>query len=96
MIKDYWIYQKRGVPTPWALYVVKEFDKRYYKETLTLDYTFYHEDVPTPTHSVSFVGLHYPNVRGYVDEIILTISDYCEVTSEDYQQLLRAIGEIVS
>ena len=45
MIKDYWIYQEREVTTPWAIYIVKEYDPRH-PETASLDYVLYHEDIP--------------------------------------------------
>ena len=95
-IRDYWIYQKRNVTTPWALYVVKEFDKRGdYKASITIDYTFYHEDVPKPTRSFSVVGLHYDTIKAYADAITAEIVPYCEVDYQDYQQIYNAIEEII-
>lgn len=95
MIRDYWVYQKRDVPTPWAIYFVKEYDKRRYNETVCIDYTFYHENVPNPTHSVSFVGLHYDTIKGYADEIAITILEYAGIDNQDYEQIERAIEDII-
>lgn len=93
-IKDYWLYQKRDVPTPWAIYFVKEYDRRTPKSTV-IDWTFYHEDIPTPTHSVSFVGLHYDTVKGYVDAITAEMVEYVSVEAQDYAQIEREIERIL-
>lgn len=92
-IRDYWIYQKRQVQIPWALYIVKEYDKRY-PEIITLDYTLYHEDISNSAHSVSKVGLHFETISAYVDDILATLTDNAasaEFTSEDYKQLEKEI-----
>ena len=93
-IKDFWIYQKRDVPTPWALYVVKEYDKRYRTAT-TLDWTLYHEDIPNQLHQKSFVGLHAETVKGYVDAIAADMADYVSVETSDYAQLQREVERIL-
>lgn len=93
-IKDYWVYQKRDVATPWALYIVKEYDRRY-PEVTTIDYTFYHEDIPTATHSKSFVGLHHANAKGYADAITAEMEEYVAVEESDYAQVERAIDDIL-
>ena len=94
-IKDYWVYQKRDVPTPWALYIVKEYDKRYHPEMTTLDFTIYHEDIPTQTHSKSFINIHEPTVSGYVERFVTEMIEYVQITSEDYEQLKRSIEDIL-
>ena len=94
MIKDYWIYQRRNVPTPWALYVVKEFDRRK-PDATTIDFSFFHEDVPTATHSHSVVDLHYESTAWYVKQIVEVASMYVEVTDEDVNQLLQSIESIL-
>lgn len=93
-IKDYWLYQKRDVPCPWAIYFVKEYDKRKPAVT-TIDWTLYHEDIPTPTHSKSFIGLHYDNVRGYVDAITAEMAEYASITSQDDAQIERELERIL-
>lgn len=93
-IRDYWLYQKRDTPVPWAIYFVKEYDRRKPAETM-LDWTFYHEDIPTPTHSKSFVGLHYDTVSGYVDAITAEMAEYVSVTSQDYEQIERELYRIL-
>ena len=87
MQREYWLYQKRDVPVPWALYIVKTYDKRYRKTTV--DWTIYHEDLPTKTHSKTFLGLHYATPKGYADAIVGEMVNYVEVTSQDYQQIVR-------
>lgn len=93
-IRDYWLYQKRDVPTPWAIYFVKEYDKRKPQET-TIDWTFYHEDIPTPTHSKSFVGLHFDTIRAYVDAITAEMAQYVTITAQDYSQVERELNRIL-
>ena len=94
-IRDYWVYQKRQVMTPWALYIVKEYDKRKYNESVVIDYTFYHENVENPTHSISFVGLHYDTIAGYADEIAAKIAEYTAIDNQDYEQVKHAIEDII-
>lgn len=94
-IKDGWIYQKRNVAEPWALYVVKEYDKRAGKRADCIDFTLYHENIENASHSLSRIGLHYEYVTGYVDEILATISDYAQVTNEDIEQLSQEIQDIL-
>ena len=94
-ITDHWIYQKRETATPWALYVVKEYDKRVGKRADVLDVTFYHENVENATHSISKVGMHYETVTGYVDELLSIISDYASITNGDIQQLTVEIQDIL-
>lgn len=95
MIRDYWVYQRRQVQTPWALYIVKEFDRRDYSKSVVIDYTFYHEDVGNATHSVSFVGLHYDTIKGYADAITATIAEYTSIDNQDYEQVRKAIEDII-
>ena len=94
-IRDYWIYQKRAAPTPWAIYVVKEYDLRDYTNSIVLDYTFYYEGIPNDDHSLSFVGLHYENVKGYADAIASVVIEYAELTHDDYEQLQSEIYNII-
>ena len=94
-IRDYWVYQKRDVPVPWALYVVKEFDKRYHPESITLDWTLYHEDIPTATRSKSIVGVHRDTVSGYVEALAEFMQEYVSVTDDDKEQLRRSIEDIL-
>ena len=89
-IRDYWMYQKRDTPVPWAIYFVKEYDRRKPAETI-LDWTFYHEDIPTQTHSKSFVGLHYDTISGYVDAITAEMAEYVSITSQHYDQIEREL-----
>ena len=94
MIKDYWIYQEREVATPWAIYVVKEYDPRH-PETASLDYVLYHEDIPNKTHSESYVDVWYERPEHYVNEIICAIAAYATVDFADKAQLIREIKKIL-
>ena len=95
MVKDYWVYQKRQSDTAqWALYIVKEFTKSK-PETIILDFTIYSEDIPTPTNSKAFVGLHYDTARGYTDAITAEMNEFTGITAEDYEQIEIAITRIL-
>ncbi|MBR5434970.1 MAG: hypothetical protein IK117_11100 [Bacteroidales bacterium] len=102
-IKDFWLYQKRDVPSPWALYIVKEYDRKAGKEydrkagkrATVLDYTFYHENIPNATHSVSQIGLHHDSVSDYVNDILATVSEYTTIDNQDYEQVTREIANIL-
>lgn len=94
MIKDYWIYQEREVTTPWAIYIVKEYDPRH-PETASLDYVLYHEDIPNESHSESYIDIWYEDAKGYVNEIICAIAAYSTVHFEDKVQLTKAIKKIL-
>ena len=93
-IRDYWVYQKRDTPCPWALYIVKEYDRRHPEDTM-IDWTLYHEDVPTPTRSKSFVCLHYDTIPDYVDAIAAELARFVDVTEQDLAQLDRALSDIL-
>lgn len=93
-IRDYWVYQKRDAPSLWAIYIVKEFDKRKLDSTV-LDFTLYSEDIQNATHSKSFVGLHYDSVTGYVDRILAEISDFAAIEAADKDQLEKSITDIL-
>lgn len=94
-IKDFWLYQKRDVPSPWALYIVKEYDRKAGKRATVLDYTFYHENIPNATHSVSQIGLHHDSVSDYVNDILATVSEYTTIDNQDYEQVTREIANIL-
>ena len=93
-IRDYWIYQKRDTPTPWVIYIVHEYDRQNPKAT-QLDWTLYHEDIPTPTHSKSFVGLHHSTITGYVSEIAEEMAFYVAVTEQDIKQIEQELSYIL-
>lgn len=96
-IRDYWVYQERQADegeNQWALYIVKEYDRRKPDATV-LDYTLYSEDIDNATHSLSKVGLHYDTVSGYVDELLSQIIEFSAVTAQDKRQLERSILDIL-
>lgn len=94
-IKDFWVYQKRNTPTPWALYIVKEYDKRIGSAATCLDFTLYSEDIDTPTHSTTHVGIHCSNVSGYVKTFIEFMSEHVYINDEDMEQLRQSIENIL-
>lgn len=95
-IRDYWIYQDRNVTKPWALYVVKQYDKRH-PETTTLDYTLYHENIEEPTNAFSRVGVFYSYVGDYVNTIVIDILSFgIEFENPDYAQLEREVTRILN
>ena len=94
-IRDYWVYQERQSDAQWAIYFVKEFDRRK-PDATTLDYTLYSENIDNATHSLSRVGLHFDTVGGYVDELLSQLVEISEVDSQDKHQLEKAILDILS
>jgi len=96
VIRDYWVYQERQNEfDQWALYIVKEFDRRK-PDATTLDITYYSEGIQNATHSKSQVGLHYDTVGGYVDEIISNLAEFSSIAAQDKQQLEREILRILN
>ena len=92
-IKDYWIYQRRDVPVPWAIYVVKEYDRRK-PDATSLDLTLYSEDIQSSTHSRSFVNIKHTRIDDYVHDIVLKLGEFANVTLEDREQLRRALEDV--
>lgn len=95
MIRDYWVYQKRNVATPWAIYVVKEYDPRNKCDDQILDCTFYHEDIDNPIHAISCINWFYDCVGGYVAAARSVIEMFTEFTDEDNAQLEKAFFDIL-
>ena len=93
-IKDYWIYQRRYTETPWAIYVVKEYDKRK-PDATSLDITLYSEDIPLDTHSRSFIDIKHSRIDDYVHDIALKLGEFANVTLEDRQQLRDELEDIL-
>ncbi len=94
-IKDYWVYQERQNDNQWALYIVKEYDRRK-PDATTLDYTLYSENIDNATHSTSKIDLHYDTVSGYVDELLSAIAEISSITTQDKLQLERSILSILT
>ena len=96
MIRDYWVYQERQNELgQWALYIVKEFDRRK-PDATTLDITYYSEGIQNAAHSKSTIGSHYDTVGGYVDEITSVLGEFSSITTQDKQQLEREILRILN
>ena len=94
-IRDYWVYQKRQADVPWALYIVKEYDKRKGMSATVLDWTIYSENIELSTHSKSRVGVHEKSIEGYVNELICDLVEISTITDEDVRQLNKAIEDIL-
>ena len=94
-IRDYWLYQKRDVPTPWAIYFVKEYNKRDASATC-IDFTLYHEDIPTQLHSKSYVGLKHDTIDGYTDDICEKMREYVSVNEDDRKQISGELYRILA
>ena len=93
--RDYWIYQQRQSETAqWAIYVVKEFDRRN-PENAVLNFTVYSEDIGNKTNSESYDGWHYDTVVGYVIELVFRMLVYTSVTWHDVEQLYKAITDVL-
>lgn len=88
MFREYWVYQKRNVFTPWALYIVKEYERNHPERT-TLDITLYHEDIGNSAHSISIDGIHHDRIGDYVSDIEALIYENTRlmVKDEDIEQL---------
>lgn len=93
LIKDYWIYQKRAVSVPWALYIVKEYDRNRLKMP-TLDVTFYSEHIGNATNSKSIVNLKGDSIDYYVNALVTEILEFSDVTNEDLEQLRKSLTDI--
>ena len=96
MIKDYWIFQESANEKQWALYVVKEYDKRVGREAVVIDYTLYHEDIPNAAHADSVIGLHFNTIADYVNTVLAHIREYSVFTDADAKQLTREFSKILS
>ena len=94
-IKDYWVYQKRDTPKPWALLVYKEYDKRAGSRATCLDVTYYHEDIPNTLHAVSEVCVHYDTLQGYVKHVTDKLAEYAYVTMQDERQIETELANIL-
>ena len=94
-IKDYWVYQKRDTPKPWALYVVKEYDKRVGSRATCLDVTYYHENIPNNLQATSELCIHYDTLDEYVSHIAEKLAEYAYVTLADEKQIERELSPIL-
>lgn len=95
MIKDYWIWQARKVDTPWAIYVVKEYNKPYRVELVSLDVTIYSEDIKNMDHFISFLDWNCESVSGYVELFREQIEQFAEFNDDDAKQITDEIFKIL-
>ena len=84
MSKDKWIYQDRDVETPWAVYVVKEFEKPATLDNSRLDVTIYSESIANSDNMVAFINWHFDSVAGYVNRLREELLKYGEFTTDDW------------
>lgn len=95
-IRDYWVYQKRQAETPWALYIVKEYDKRKGLKATALDWTIYSENITdNSAHSKSRVGIQAETLGGYVEELLDDLADVSVVELADVEQVTQALERIL-
>ena len=99
MIKDYWIYQKRNVPVPWALYIVKEHERGKRKVgDVEFDMTVYHDGIDNDLHAKSYVGIK----ASRVSELANAITDFIgeatgeEIYNSDVAQVTEALLDILA
>ena len=95
MIRDYWVFQERKTAVPWALYVVKEYEKPQRFNTTCLDACIYSENIQNDEHSLTFVCWQFDTINGYVDELAKHISTFADFTEDDRLQLETAIFKIL-
>lgn len=89
------MFQKRDSLKPWAIYIVKEYDKRAGTRATCLDPTLYHEDIPNTLHAKSEVCIHYDTLEGYVKHFVDMIAEYAYVTLEDEKQIADELTKIL-
>ena len=97
MIRDYWIYQQHvDEGSPWALYIVKEYEKGAMMfSDFTFDVTLYHDTIPNQTRSHSVVGINGGNVDMVLSDIAKIIGQYTEFTDVDRKQVKQSLLDIV-
>lgn len=83
MIRDKWIYQKRQVATPWAVYLVAN-DDRITKRTQDIAYTIYSEEIGNDYNAIDAIDVS-PNMT--LNELETAISDFTEFDNTDHKQL---------
>lgn len=93
-IKDYWIYQRRNVAQPWAIYFCKVYTKGKREDTF-FDWTIFHDAIKNDTNSKSGINLHCDNVSQYVDAIAQEIAAITPVTASDKNQLYEAFIDML-
>lgn len=93
-IRDYWIYQKRNVQKPWAIYFCKVYTKGKREDTF-FDWTIYHDDIRNQTNTKSGIDLHCDTISEFVDFIAGEIARYAQVTEADKTQLYDAFLDML-
>ena len=96
MVKDYWVYQNRQCDYPWALYIVKEYDKRISNKAICLDITYYCELINDKRdNNFSEICVNYEIVDEYVAHIAERLGEYTELEESDIRQLQEEISNII-
>lgn len=99
MIKDYWVYQKCDVPVPWALYIVKEYERGKRKVgEVEFDVTVYHDGIDNDLHAKSFVGIKANTVSSLVSlfESKIKTATGDTILPEDHEQLTNSLLDILA
>lgn len=98
MIRDYWVYQQNvDEGSPWALYIVKEYEKNtmLFSE-LSFDVTFYHDSIPNDMKSHSVLGITGHNADMVTAEIEKVISQHVKFNDLDRRQVKNALLDIAT
>lgn len=92
MIRDKWIYQKRQVATPWAVYLVAN-DDRITKRTQDLAYTVYSEEIGNEFNALDAIGVA-PNMA--LNELETAIAGFANsYCSDDHIQLENELQSFI-
>jgi hypothetical protein len=91
MIRDKWIYQKRQVATPWAVYLVAN-DDRITKRTKDVAYTVYSEEIGNEYDALNAIDV-VPNMA--LIELEMTISRFTEFDDADHEQLASELESFI-
>lgn len=95
-IKDYWVYQERLCDYPWALYIVKEYDKRISDKASCLDIAYYCELINDKRdNNFSEICVYYETIDEYVAHIAERLGEYVELKESDIRQLQAEISNII-
>lgn len=92
MIRDKWIYQKRQVKTPWAVYLIAN-DDRITKRTQDIAYTVYSEEIGNEFNALDAIDVAPIAALAELEE---TICNFAETyTTEDHCQLVVELENFI-
>lgn len=91
MIRDKWIYQKRQVDTPWAVYLVAN-DDRITKRTQDIAYTVYSEEIGNEYNALDAIDVA-PHMA--LSELETAICGFAEFDNADHCQLVVELENFI-